>query len=138
MIYVPKAMHTYQGSNVGGGYRFIFDQRNTSVAFFQLLVNVLFASGLGALLVQVPKRFLIIGAMTVAVYVAVTSVTAVICNDRGNDLIRQHKYAEAAQAYHQAAIWWRAALRPDQAGEDDAYSSRAREDWVWEGSPEQH
>ena len=61
MIYVPKAMHTYQGSNVGGGYRFIFDQRNTSVAFFQLLVNVLFASGLGALLVQVPKRFLIMG-----------------------------------------------------------------------------
>jgi hypothetical protein len=39
MIYVPGAMHTYRGSNVGGGYRFIFDQNHTSVAFFQLLVN---------------------------------------------------------------------------------------------------
>ena len=65
MIYVPGAMHTYRGDNVGGGYRFIFDQYDTSIAFFQLLVNVLFASGLGALLAQVPKRFLIIGAMIV-------------------------------------------------------------------------
>src|SRR5437868_9114564 len=113
MIYVPAAMHTSGGRNVGGGYRFIFGH-DTSVAFFQLLVNVLFASGLGALLAQVPKRFLIIGAMIVAVYVGITSITAMICNDNGNDLFNQRKYAEAAQAYHQAAIWWRAALRPDQ------------------------
>jgi hypothetical protein len=126
MIYVPKAMHTYQGSNVGGGYRFIFDQRNTSVAFFQLLVNVIFASGLGALLAQVPKRFLIAGAAVLLVYVGITSITAMICNDNGNDLVKQRKYTEAAQAYHRAAIWWRAALRPDQAREDDAYSSWAR------------
>jgi hypothetical protein len=60
----------------------------------------------------------------------ITSITAMICNDNGNDLFEQRKYAEAAQAYHQAAIWWRAALRPDQAREDDAYSSRARELWL--------
>jgi hypothetical protein len=116
-------MHTYQGHARGGGYHFIFDQKNTSVAFFQLLVNVGFAAGVGALLAQVPKRFLIISAMIVAVYVGITSITAMIYNDYGNDLFTQRKYTEAAQAYHQAAIWWRAALRPDQAHEDDTYSS---------------
>ena len=35
----------------------------------------------------------------------ITSITAMICNDNGNDLFEQRKYAEAARAYHQAAIW---------------------------------
>jgi hypothetical protein len=122
MIYVPGAMHTYQGRSVGGRYRFIFDQHDTSVAFLQLLVNVLFAGGLGALLAQVPKRFLFIGAAVVIVYAGVTSFIAIKENDNANDLYAQRKYGEAA---HQAAIWWRAGLRFDQAHEDDTACSRA-------------
>jgi hypothetical protein len=135
MIYVPGAMHTYRGSNVGGGYRFIFDQNDTSVAFFPLLVNVPFAAGLGALLAQVPKRFLIIGGAVVVVYAGITSFIAIRENDNANDPFAQRKYGEAAQAYHQAAIWWRAALRFDQAHEDDTACSRAEHELAWEDFP---
>jgi len=47
LIYVPKAYY---------GYRLIFSQGDTSIAFFQLLLNVGFAALLGAILaVIVPK-----------------------------------------------------------------------------------
>ena len=65
----------------------------------------------------------------------ITSITAMICNDNGNDLFEQRKYAEAAQAYHQAAIWWRAGLRFDQAHEDDTACSRAEHELAWEDFP---
>src|SRR4030095_11705595 len=40
LIFVPKPMdHGH-----GGGYRLIFDASNTGVAFFQLLINVVFAA----------------------------------------------------------------------------------------------
>ena len=125
MVYVPGAMHTYRGSSAGGGYRFIFDQHDTSVAFFQLLVNVLFASGLGALLAQVRRRFLIVGAVAILACLGIVSLVAMFENDKGNVLLTQGKHAEAAEAYHRAAILWRVALRPDQAGEDDFYCARA-------------
>jgi hypothetical protein len=47
MIYVPTPRY---------GYRFIFSQRDNSIAFFQLLVNVVFAALLGAILATIiPK-----------------------------------------------------------------------------------
>jgi len=50
-------------------------------------------------------------------------------------LFAQRKYDEAAQAYHQAAIWWRAGLRFDQAHEDDTACSRAEHELAWEDFP---
>jgi TctA family transporter len=41
MIFVPTPRY---------GYRFIFSQQDTSIAFFQLLANVAFAALLGAIL----------------------------------------------------------------------------------------
>jgi hypothetical protein len=59
MICVPTP--NFHGRHYGGGYRLIFDPSNTSVAFFQLLVNVAFAALLGAILANVlpkiPRRF---------------------------------------------------------------------------------
>src|SRR4029453_14402410 len=49
MTFVPEPMYDH-GRAVGGGYRFIFDRSNTSVAFFQLVVNVAFAALLGAII----------------------------------------------------------------------------------------
>jgi hypothetical protein len=44
------------GHRVGGGYRFIFDNSNTSVAFFQLLANVAVAALLGAIIANLSRR----------------------------------------------------------------------------------
>jgi hypothetical protein len=47
MIYVPMPKH---------GYRLIFDRSDTSIAFFQLLVNVGFAALIGGLVANLPWR----------------------------------------------------------------------------------
>jgi hypothetical protein len=44
MIYVPTPAKPYHAAR----YRFVFPQDGTSVAFFQLLVNVVFAALLGS------------------------------------------------------------------------------------------
>jgi len=95
-------------------------------AFFQLLVNVVCASGLGALLAQASKRILIVVAAIVLAYFGLASLIAMNKNDKGHELFQQHHYAEAAQACHQAALWRRAALRPRQADEDDEYCARTQ------------
>jgi len=52
MIYVPTPAKPYHAAH----YRFVFSQDDTSVAFFQLLVNVVFAALLGAILAAIiPK-----------------------------------------------------------------------------------
>jgi hypothetical protein len=47
MVFVPTPKH---------GYRLIFDRSDTSIAFFQLLVNVAFAALVGALVANLPWR----------------------------------------------------------------------------------
>jgi hypothetical protein len=47
MLYVPMPKH---------GYRLIFDRSDTSIAFFQLLVNVAFAALVGGLVANLPWR----------------------------------------------------------------------------------
>src|SRR5438874_10974840 len=57
------------------GYRLIFSQQDTSIAFFQLLVNVVFAALLGAILVtifvRIPKRALYATARCIPIIVIV-------------------------------------------------------------------
>jgi len=66
MIYVPTPHQ---------GYRLIFSQQDTSIAFFQLLVNVVFAALLGAILVtifvHIPKRALYATARCIPIIVIV-------------------------------------------------------------------
>jgi len=45
----------------------------------------------------------------------ITSITAMICNDNGNDLFEQRKYAEAAQACRHL-VTRRAASRSSAGG----------------------
>jgi hypothetical protein len=64
MIYVPTPGGQYRIGqfpyHYSGGYRLIFDRSDTSVAFFQLVVNVAFAALLGAILAnalpKIPRR----------------------------------------------------------------------------------
>ena len=66
MIYVPTPHR---------GYRLIFSSADTSIAFFQLLVNVVFAALLGAILVtifvRIPKRALYATARCIPIIVIV-------------------------------------------------------------------
>jgi hypothetical protein len=135
MIYVPGAMHTYRGSNVAAD----------TASFLTEIIPALLSSSYWSTSyslrawerywLQVPKRFLIIGGAVVVVYAGITSFIAIRENDNANDLFAQRKYGEAAQAYHQAAIWWRAGLRFDQAHEDDTACSRAEHEFAWENFP---
>jgi hypothetical protein len=62
MVYVPTPH---------GGYRLIFSENDTSIAFFQLLVNVWFAALLGAILAtivpNISRRTLFLTAGCIAV-----------------------------------------------------------------------
>jgi hypothetical protein len=87
MVFVPTPMDHGRG----GGYRFIFDQTDTGVAFFQLLVNVAFAAGLGAITAQLSKRILYV--VGIGVVVAGASVGMAV-----------HFFAERAR-HRQEAIW---------------------------------
>ncbi len=53
MIYVPAPAPR---PGWAAHYRFIFSQHETGIAFFQLLVNVVFAGIVGALAANIPKR----------------------------------------------------------------------------------
>lgn len=52
MVYVPMPAQRF----VHPGYRFIFSSEDTSIAFFQLLLNVGFAALLGAILATISAR----------------------------------------------------------------------------------
>jgi len=71
MIYVPTPAKPHHAAH----YRFVFSQDDTSVAFFQLLVNVVFAALLGAILVtifvRIPKRALYATARCIPIVVIV-------------------------------------------------------------------
>jgi len=54
----------------GGGYRLILDTSDTSIAFLQLLVNVVFAALAGTIVANLSKRALYVIGGCIAVYAA--------------------------------------------------------------------
>jgi hypothetical protein len=122
MLFVPMPMQRGSG---GGGYRWIFSQSNTGIAFFQLLANVAFAALAGVIAAHLPKRVLyVIGAcLTIAVVV----FEAEQFTDRaGKRAWSAEEYAkqmlsvsaeEAARYFHNSATNWRFALNFHKAAE---------------------
>jgi hypothetical protein len=127
MAYVPTPRH---------GYRFIFSQEDTSIAFFQLVLNVGFAALLGAILATIltklatilakmSKRALYVTAGCIAVVLLGVGVFA-FCQAAAIRAQSDEKNAEelilwpgASQTMHikfrNAATNWRLALRFDEA-----------------------
>jgi len=130
MIYVPTPRERGVHS---AGYRFIFSGEDTSIAFFQLLVNVVFAALLGAILVtilvRIPKRALYAMArcIPIVVIVAVGVGVFVFTEAAANRAQRDEKNGQEALVlyptelqwtltkFRNAATNWRLALRFDQA-----------------------
>jgi len=124
MIYVPTPHQ---------GYRLIFSQQDTSIAFFQLLVNVVFAALLGAILVtifvRIPKRALYATArcIPIIVIVAVGVGAFVFTEAAANRAQLDEKNGEEVLVlyptelqwtltkFRNAATNWRLALRFDEA-----------------------
>ena len=129
LTYVPRQRH---------GYSFIYSPGDTSIAFFQLVVNVVFAALLGALLATIvpkivtglcslPKRvWLGLGGLALIVLfvsagVAWSNFTEAAQRDEryANELLRaRHDVFDQAVAesyFRNAAHNWRLALRFDQA-----------------------
>jgi hypothetical protein len=132
MIYVPTPRERGVHS---AGYRFIFSGEDTSIAFFQLLVNVVFAALLGAILVtilvRIPKRALYATArcIPIVVIVAVGVGVFVFTEAARNRAQRDEKNGEEVLAlyptelqwtltkFRNAATNWRLALRFDKAAQ---------------------
>jgi hypothetical protein len=133
MIYVP----TPRERNVHSvGYRFIFSGEDTSIAFFQLLVNVVFAALLGAIMATIVqstskrawKRMLWIALPVMAVCGLIGGFgiwttewqKAALSDERYADqlLRRQHDVFDQAEMetyFRKAAHNWRVALRFGEA-----------------------
>jgi hypothetical protein len=84
MIYVSTPRH---------GYRFIFSQEDTSIALFQLMVNVVFAALIGTLVANLPRR----GFYWLAAFLTLAAVAA------GIVAIMQIREASIVQAQRSAA-----------------------------------
>jgi hypothetical protein len=127
MIYVPTPAKPYHAAH----YRFVFSQDDTSVAFFQLLVNVVFAALLGAILAAIiPKlprwawrwitgialiAFLIMGALAWRNFTAAAADRARFDEEFADSQLAYH-YPDAAKfTLRNAARNWRLALRFDEA-----------------------
>jgi hypothetical protein len=121
MIYVPTPRH---------GYRFIFSQEDTSIAFFQLLLNVGFAALLGAILATIVPNisrrtlFLTAGwiavvALSVGVFAFLQAAAIRAQSDEKNAEELLVFYATYSQwiltKFRNAATNWRLALRFDEA-----------------------
>lgn len=63
MLFVP----TPEQHGHRAGYRWIFDRSDTSIAFFQLLLNVGFAALVGALIANFSRRVMLWTARIVAI-----------------------------------------------------------------------
>ena len=127
MIYVPTPAKPYHAAH----YRFVFSQDDTSVAFFQLLVNVVFAALLGALLAAIiPKlprwawrwitgialiAFLIMGALAWRNFTEAAADWARSDEEFADSQLAYH-YPDAAKlTLRNAARNWQLALRFDEA-----------------------
>jgi hypothetical protein len=127
MIYVPTPAKPYHAAH----YRFVFSQDDTSVAFFQLLVNVVFAALLGAILAAIiPKlprwawrwitgialiAFLIMGALAWRNFTAAASDRARFDEEFADSQLAYHHPDAAKFTLRSAARNWRLALRFDEA-----------------------
>ena len=143
MIYVPTPHQ---------GYRLIFSQRDTSIAFFQLLANVVFATLLGAIIATIiPKiatgvRLLPTwvwrgtgGIASIALFIAGAIewwnlMEAAQRDERyANELLRQQHNAfdqgEAEIYFRDAARNWRFALRFNEAARVDK-RIKELQDWL--------
>jgi hypothetical protein len=106
MIYVPTPARQYQSAH----YRFIFDQHETGIAFFQLLVNVAFAALAGVLMAhafraiaKIPKRVIVIAGI-----LAVVAGFALIVNYyrlKADSERQQGLYLHAAADYDRALFF---------------------------------
>jgi hypothetical protein len=140
MIYVPTPRQ---------GYRFIFSQEDTSIAFFQLLVNAAFAALLGAILAiivaKMSKRARWVSGciLVVAVVVAVASFAGVkIVEGAWLRAQNEEAYAEvwfvppyganevakARERFRNAAFNWRLALQFERAASAEARANGAAEE----------
>jgi hypothetical protein len=121
MLFVPSPDH---------GYRLIFDTSDTSIAFFQLLINVGFAALAGAIVANLSKRALYVIGVCLAVVAVGVGVLALKENaaDRAgsdekfaDDLLKKPGHGkfdrvQMAQTHlHSAAYNWRLALRFGEA-----------------------
>jgi hypothetical protein len=126
MVYVPTPAQRF----VHPGYRFIFSSEDTSIAFFQLLLNVGFAALLGAILAtivpNISRRTLFLTAGWIAVIALAVGVFAFLQaaatraqSDEENAEELLVLYPTNSQwwleKFRNAAINWRLALRFDEA-----------------------
>jgi hypothetical protein len=134
MIYVPTPAQRF----VHPGYRFIFSSEDTSIAFFQLLLNVVFAGLLGAILATIMPKIVtgvrrlpkwvwrgiggiaLIGLFSVGALAWWKFTEAAQRDERyANELLRgRHDVFDQAVAefhFRNAARNWRLALRFDEA-----------------------
>jgi hypothetical protein len=125
MIYVPtpreRGLHS-------AGYRFVFSQGDTSIAFFQLLVNVAFAALLGAVLATIVARmsrralYVAVGCIAVVAlgigvfaFSEASASRALSDEELAKEQLAEHHSDAAKSNWQNAARNWRLALRFDQA-----------------------
>ena len=111
MVYVPMPMYDH-GHYKGGGYRFIFDQSNTGIAFFQLLVNVAFAALAGVLIAhafraiaKIPKRVIVVAVSCIIAVVVGFALTVNYYRLKANSERQQGLYLYAAADYDHALFF---------------------------------
>lgn len=106
MIYVPAPAPR---PNFAAHYRFIFSQHETGIAFFQLLVNVLFAGIVGALAANIPKRFFVwfrrcfLSKRAAAVYFIVACIGGLVWMALADQAQQAKRQAEQARAQAEQA-----------------------------------
>ena len=126
MIYVPTPAQRF----VHPGYRFIFSSEDTSIAFFQLLLNVGFAALLGAILAaivpNISRRTLLLTAGCIAVvalgvgvfaFCQAAAIRAQVDEKNGEEVLvlNPTDLQWTLTKFRNAATNWRLALRFDEA-----------------------
>ena len=146
MVYVPMPMdHGH-----GGGYRLIFDEHNTGVAFFQLLLNVVFAALAGAILVNLSKRVFVAIGVCFVIAVAVMGETARVqyywmraqgCEGDAEGWLSRVNYQppneaalRAKEGFLNAASNWRLAWQFEKAKLAEARQTGPHARWTTVGS----
>jgi hypothetical protein len=144
MVYVPTPAQRF----VHPGYRFIFSSEDTSIAFFQLLLNVGFAALLGAILAtivpNISRRTLFLTAGCIAVvalgvgvfaFCQAAAIRAQGDERNGEELLVLYPtdLQWTLTRFRNAATNWRLALRFDEAVRVEnrikALQKRAAQDW---------
>ena len=128
MIYVPAPAPR---PGWAAHYRFIFSQYETGIAFFQLLVNVVFAGIVGALAANIPKRFFVwfrrcfLSKRAAAVYFIVACIGGLVWMALADQAQQAKRQAEQARAQAEQARQVERARR--QAEENERAEQEAAE-----------